>query len=209
VTVEGALGAGLVLKGWVADNASLGRAVMVALHLVNTLLLTASAVLTLDSARAPHRGGDSRRGKTATSSAWRVLESAAVLGSLAVVSALGAVTALGDTLLPAGSEQALAATGHFLVRLRIVHPLLALLASLAVGLSAGFAVRRAPAELARLGRWCIALTALQVCWGALNIGLNAPGALQLGHLALAQGLWLSAVVLHYRGFKTLARELQA
>src|SRR5688572_10948635 len=53
--VEAAIGAGLVKAQLVADDASVARAVVVALHLVNTLLLTACAALTVASSGQPEQ----------------------------------------------------------------------------------------------------------------------------------------------------------
>jgi heme A synthase len=180
VTVEAAIGALLVKQGLVADNASLARAVVVALHLVNTLLLTASAALTVASVGpAPERAR--------LTLDWR---SAAVLVGLGIVAASGAVTALGDTLFPVGSPQSL--SDHFLVQLRVVHPILA--SALVLG-AIGWARWMAGMSAAR--RWATAvgaLAVLQLAVGGVNIVLRAPGALQLAHLLLAQLLWISAVL---------------
>jgi heme A synthase len=180
VTVEAAIGALLVKRGLVADNASLARAVVVALHLVNTLLLTASAALTVASARpAPERG--------ALALDWR---SGGVLVGLGVVAASGAVTALGDTLFPVGSPQSL--SDHFLVQLRVVHPILA--SALVLG-AIGWARWIGSVHSARPWATTVgALAALQLAVGAVNIVYRAPGALQLAHLLIAQLLWISAVL---------------
>jgi len=180
VAVEAAIGALLVKRGLVADNASLARAVVVALHLVNTLLLTASAALTVASARtAPER--------VASALDWR---SGGVLVGLGIVAASGAVTALGDTLFPVGSPQSL--SDHFLVQLRVVHPILA--SALVLG-AVGWARWIGGVSAAR--PWAVAVGALallQLALGAVNIVLRAPGALQLAHLLIAQLLWISAVL---------------
>jgi heme A synthase len=180
VTVEAAIGALLVKRGLVADNASLARAVVVALHLVNTLLLTASAALTVTSAHpAPERGAialDARSG--------------GVLLGLGIVAASGAVTALGDTLFPVGSPQSL--SDHFLVQLRVVHPILA--SALVLG---AIAWARWIGSVSSVRPWAVAvgvLAALQLGVGAVNIVLRAPGAMQLAHLLIAQLLWISAVL---------------
>ena len=46
IITESLLGAGLVLFEWVAHNASVGRAISMALHLVNTFLLLGAVTLT-------------------------------------------------------------------------------------------------------------------------------------------------------------------
>jgi heme A synthase len=193
VMLEAGIGAGLVLKQLVASNASGARAVAVALHLTNTLLLTAAAALTVASARAERRAAASTPAATAAPGAgigWLV----GLLVGLVLVAASGAVTALGDTLFPvhaAGGR--VAPPEHFLVQLRVVHPVLAcfmVCASILVGSSF--------ARLPGCRPWALALVVfagVQLVFGALNIGLHAPGGLQLAHLLGAQLTWMSAVLL--------------
>lgn len=203
VMVEAGIGAGLVLKQLVASDASMARAVAVALHLTNTLLLTAAATLTVASARAGQAGPVSglRNGGVAAGSTLEAAGSAratggglliALLLGLVLVAASGAVTALGDTLFPvgAGTQQP---RDHFLVQLRVLHPLLACFMVCASVLCAvGFA------RLPRSRPWALALgstAGVQLVAGALNIALSAPGWLQLVHLLGAQLAWISAVML--------------
>jgi heme A synthase len=118
----------------------------------------------------------------------------------------GAVTALGDTLFPVSAVEGgslfghvrddLGPSAHFLVRLRIIHPLLALLLAAALL----FAAQRWEADLRGSGsfQWLIGmrwLTYGQVALGTLNIALQAPVLMQLGHLLFAHLLWLCLVQL--------------
>jgi cytochrome c oxidase assembly protein subunit 15 len=179
---EGAIGAGLVLGELVEDDASIARAVVISLHLSNTLLLMASASLT-----AWFAGGG--RGRRPGGAGW------AAGAALVVTAMTGAVTALGDTIFPVGSAAALGAADHFLVQLRIVHPALAVGAALVVARYALVLGRRASEAGSR--RWAKALLHLvgaQVVIGGLNIALAAPGATQLLHLGMAQAVWIAFVV---------------
>jgi heme A synthase len=204
VMVEAGIGAGLVLRQLVALDASRARAVAVAVHLANTLLLTACSALTLAfawGARAP--GGVTFRLGAAVAPASVAAASGrrwqgALLGALAfgivLVAASGAVTALGDTLFPVnGAGGLVAPPDHFLVELRVIHPILAC-----------FVVCGALLLSARLAHeprcrfWALALgvlSAVQLVMGASNIALNAPAWLQLAHLLGAQLAWLSVVLL--------------
>lgn len=188
VIVEGAIGAMLVKLELVAGDTSSARGVVVGLHLGNTLLLTGCAALMAWLAGA----GSRVRFARAPLPEWWFL---AVLGGLAFTSMLGAVTALGDTLFPVGSEAAETAAGHVLVRLRVVHPAVAIgVTALLIGfghkvVSAGVSAQ-ARRWTARLGM----LVVVQVIFGFVNIGLKAPGWAQLVHLLLAQGLWICAVL---------------
>ncbi len=194
VVMEAAIGAGLVLKQLVASNASQARAVAVALHLGNTLLLTASAALTLGYAHTTPREPRTRR-LALGGAGWAL---ALFLIALVLVATTGAVTALGDTLFPvrfgsAGSSGV--PRDHFLVQLRVVHPVLAcLVVCFAVGIARHFAVAAATRPWARAVGFG---AAIQLVLGVLSILLGAPGWLQLGHLLMAQVLWISAVLLSW------------
>jgi heme a synthase len=122
---------------------------------------------------------------------------------LLLVSTTGAITALGDTVYPVQGQTTLehlrndhAASAHFLGKLRVVHPLLALLGVGALWIAASRA-REASAvpSVQRLGAALYAGGGLALLIGVANIWLAAPGYLQVIHLAMACMLWLSVVVL--------------
>lgn len=193
VVFEGLVGAGLVLGELVKDDASVARAVVIAIHLANTLLLTASAAATAWCA------GD----RPAPALRPLALSSFGPALLLVVVASMtGAVTALGDTLFPAQSELGpglfdkvrgdLGTANHFLVRLRAVHPLIAILtAGWLARLTAPLAFSPDRGTRRTWARWAFAAVATEVCLGLLNIALAAPGWLQLAHLLVAQALWVS------------------
>ena len=190
IIFEGAIGAGLVLGELVADDASVARAVVIALHLSNTLALTAFAALA-----AWHSGQ-----LTQPSFLPRRRLAFWVGLALVVLTAMsGAVTALGDTLFPkdvvlgpgilAEVRDDLSASSHFLVRLRLLHPVVAIAA-------AGYLIWLLPKE-AEGNRWARATMYLvvgEVVIGFFNLGLGAPGWLQIIHLLLAQGLWATLIL---------------
>ena len=194
IVVEGAIGAGLVLRELVADDDSVARAIVVALHLSNTLLLTASAAL------AAWLAG----GKTAPLLTGIRARFALALVLLIATSMSGAVTALGDTLFPIEPTLGpglvdkvsgdLAAANHFLVRLRVVHP--------AVAIFAGFYVCWLLLPLVREGSgpvktWAsmgLYLALAEMLLGALNVALAAPGWLQITHLLMAHSLWIALLL---------------
>jgi heme a synthase len=193
MVLEGAIGALLVKRGLVAKDPSAERAFVVALHLCNTFLLLAAQLLTVHFARA---GALPRlRGRGALGLA---LGASFVIALL--LGASGAVTALGDTLFPAASlqegfAQDLSPSAHFLVRLRIYHPALAVLG----GALIVYIVQYLRGALAapEVSRWAWLLTALYVLQlgaGALNLFLLAPAPIQLTHLLLADLVWLSLVM---------------
>jgi heme A synthase len=171
---EAAVGAGLVLFELVADNQSMARAMFMGTHLVNTFFLLAFLTLTAHHASggAPFR--------------WRG-GMALGLAALIVAGVSGAVAALGDTLLASGQD--LSPTAHLLIRLRILHPLIAV----AAGLFMAFLAARAMSHPA--ARWTAGLVVAQIVAGVLNVVLLAPVWMQIVHLLLADLLWISAVLL--------------
>lgn len=195
LVVEALIGAGLVRYELVADDASMTRALVIGAHLVNTFLLFAALAL------VAHFAGRERAGAEPSAGAGTpaLLALAAGFLALIVVGASGAVAALGDTLFPAGSlreglAQDLSPTAHLLVRLRVLHPVLAAVAALALPAAAGWLARRRPA-LAVAARRVVVLIALQVVAGFVNLALAAPLGLQLVHLLLADLVWIAWVLL--------------
>lgn len=201
---EALVGALLVLAGLVGDNASLARAVVMGLHLVNTCFLVAAVAANAWFTARP----DAALVRATFERSFRV-----ALGAFLIVASAGAVTALGDTVLPpsvgdVGSHLAhdLDRRAHFLEQWRAVHPLLALgLAALLVWIAVA-AVRRDRAGT-RLGRGLLAALVGQVTLGALNVALSAPGWLQIAHLAVSNALWLLLVLAYLSARTVRARPL--
>lgn len=191
---EAGVGAALVLFRLVADNASLARALFMAVHLVNTFALVACLTLTAHwlSGGAPVRPGP-RPGTAA---------GLALFGAgLLLVGTSGAVAALGDTLYPASSLAEglwadLSPTSHLLIRLRVLHPALAIGVSVALALLAPRYARRTPERRARrAGLAVVLLAGAQVAAGFVNVLLLAPVWMQMLHLLLADALWIAFVLL--------------
>ena len=193
IVAEALLGAGLVLFRLVAQNESLARALVMPLHLANTLVLLLCLTVTAHwlSGGSPI-SIDGRKRRLGIAVALLVL----VIG----VGKTGAVAALGDTLYPAVSLSAgfaadTSPTASLLLRLRILHPALALATAVALlfGLTAlpvGPTDRRG--QLAR--RSVYVLTVVQVLFGFANIWMLAPVWMQLVHLLLADLLWIALVL---------------
>lgn len=191
---EALVGAGLVLFKLVAHNASVYRALAISLHLTNTFVLLAFLALTAHTATSRA----SIRWKDQGTIGWAL---AGALVAVVVLGISGAVTALGDTLFPAqtlaaGIRQEFSPSAHFLLRLRLLHPLIALSVGLFAILVAGLAAHLRPSNAATVAARRIgALFVAQVTLGFLNVVLLAPVALQLAHLLLADLLWIQLVLL--------------
>jgi len=191
---EALVGAGLVLFGLVADNASMTRAFSMAIHLLNTFLLLACLTLTAWWAS----GGEPVRLKR---QGMRVVLLGVGLVALLVLGVSGAVTALGDTLFPSGSlaeglRQDFSPTAHFLIRLRVFHPAIAVSVALYLILVVIwlYSLPRSAATK-RFSLGLIILLIIQLGAGVINITLLAPVWMQLVHLLLADLIWIVLVLL--------------
>ncbi|MEE8526529.1 MAG: COX15/CtaA family protein [Thermoanaerobaculia bacterium] len=198
---EAAIGAGLVLLELVADNDSMARAGWMAGHLGNTLLLLAALVLTAHwgapAFRPPH--GHPPRLRWRGQGRLRRLVLLALAATL-LVGVSGAVAALGDTLFPPTSlvdelRQDFSLATNLLKQLRVLHPLIAVGASLIL-LQLIHAVRRQRpgGDAKRFANRLHLLVFVQLAFGTANILLLAPLWMQLGHLLLADLLWIFLIL---------------
>jgi len=190
---EALLGAGLVLFEYVAENKSMGRALWMSAHLINTFLLVAMTTLT---AWAADLGERRLRSRDWAPMQW--LTGAALAGTL-VLGVSGAVAALGATLFPVSSlaeglKQDLSPTAHVLIRLRFLHPLIAVAVGTGLGVL-GWAVRRSAEGTRTLGGVLLTLVGIQLAAGAINVLLHAPIWMQLLHLLLSDFIWVVLVVI--------------
>jgi len=191
--LEAALGAALVKFGLVVDNDSLARAIVMSLHLVNTLLLIGAQAMCLWFA-----GGGaplSLKGRGPEKWLWF-----GAIAAFLLLGVTGALTALGDTLFPVdtirdGIAQHREAE-HPLLRLRVWHPLLALTIGGGLFGWAAWLKRRRPSP--EVGRWATAVQLIyvaQIMVGVINLVLLAPVAMQLFHLLMADLSWISIIFL--------------
>ena len=205
--VEAAIGAGIVLLELVADDASPLRAGYIAVHLTNTMFLVGAMTATIKfsgsgqlnigptdhraAGSSDHRGAlsgyrsvgpsDHRGTGSTRARRWQVI----ALVLMVVVAAAGAIVALGDTLFPHASlAEGIAAdmdpTSHFLIRLRVWHPIAAVIASVV----AITAFRRPTVT------GCVLF---QVGLGVINLMMLAPLPLQMAHLLASNILWMAMV----------------
>lgn len=188
---EALLGAALVLLGHVAQDRSSARILFLCLHFGNTLLLLAMLALTAWWLRADSRLRLIRKPR-------EVVAIGIGLFATMVIGITGAIAALGDTLFPAVSLRSSLAQDFgsgtpALLRLRLVHPIVAVTAAAYV-LWVVFALGR---RLERLSRASITLMILffaQIGVGIVNVLLLAPIWLQILHLCVADLLWITLVI---------------
>ena len=196
IIIEGLIGAVLVKKGLVADNDSIARAVVISIHLVNTLLLLAVLAITAWWAANQKTIG--------IPLFWRQNFKTTVILSLCIfavlaLSATGAVTALGATLFPVNSiaegiARDLSPT-HILQSLIWIHPV----AAVVIGLLITFVV--VLLGYAQKSRLVLKLTKLQIGFivtqimlGGINLLLHAPVWMQLVHLFMADLVWVNLIL---------------
>lgn len=194
MTTEALVGAGLVLFRMVADNPATARAGWMSAHLINTFLLLAALTWMASSA---WRETGIRFPRDRQARLW--FGGAAAVAVLVGVS--GAVAALGDTLFPASSfaeglRDELSPTSHVFVRLRIWHPVIAVLGSAyLMWLAVALFQRRAGPPIPALALTLGGLLLIQLAVGLVNVALLAPVWLQLLHLFIADATWIAIVLL--------------
>ena len=194
IILEALVGAALVLFGWVVDDASKERALVVSIHLTNTFLLLASLAVVAWWA-------SNKRPIALYAHKWLVWGLRVGLLLVLLIGVSGAITALGDTLFPVSSvaeglQQDFDKTASFLVRLRLWHPVLSIL----TGVYLLFLARLINSEHAdptvtRLSRLLAIFVVVQLAAGFVNVMLLAPVWMQVIHLLLADLVWLSLVLL--------------
>ena len=187
--VEVAIGALLVAFGWVEDDSSIGRLVADGLHVINTFLLIGALALVVHRARG---GAGLMRSNRAA------VVGASIILAIAIT---GAINSLADTLFPAdtvleGLREEFGPAAPILVRVRAIHPVIAVLGGVVVFLVArrlGDETTDATArQLARLVQWVVGA---QFTIGILNLVLLTPVETQILHLVGADVLWLSFLFL--------------
>jgi heme A synthase len=193
LVIEALLGAGLVLFRYVASDASVGRAIYLSAHLTNTMLLLSALTITAWLASTGlehiHFGGVPPLMKGA-------------LPVVLIVCITGVIAALGDMLFPAvslaaGMRQDFSNASSLLLRLRMVHPAIAILGAAylvwaAIRTMQG-GMSSVPARVAATR--VMAVTLLQVLVGAFNLALLAPVWMQLIHLLIADALWIAVLLM--------------
>ncbi|MDB4934845.1 MAG: Heme synthase, cytochrome oxidase biosis protein Cox15-CtaA [Labilithrix sp.] len=200
---EALIGAGLVLFELVAHDASMKRGLSMILHLGNTFLLLGALTITAwtighdDTAIA---GSEPRRARVPVATVIRFVVGLSLLAILFLGSS-GAIAALGDTLFPAaslreGMAQDFSPLAHVFLRLRVLHPFIALGTGALVFVTASIvrATSNAP-RVRMLARLVTIVFATQFSVGLLNMTLLAPVAMQIVHLLLADATWIALVLM--------------
>jgi heme A synthase len=177
----------------VADNTSSARALSISVHLVNTFILLACIALTAWWASS---------GKPVAIRWGEIVVWLLLIGFIGVLilGMSGALTALGDTLFPVNSieeglRQDFSSSAHFLVRLRILHPTIAVISAVYLIFVINWISSRVDRGKNRQIGWVlISLLVVQLLAGLVNVFLLAPVWMQMVHLLLSDLIWISLVL---------------
>ncbi|MEK2645691.1 COX15/CtaA family protein [Bdellovibrio sp. BCCA] len=184
---EALLGAKLVLFKLVTTNDTPYRAFVMALHQVNSFMLTGAAALAFAGATItkdlPPPNKEDRR--------YRLLP-----WIIVVIGITGAWASLSNSLFPTenlleGFFADFSTESHFLVRLRGLHPLFALLGGGSLALF--FWVKAQTAESLLLERRSYQMSlalVTAIIFGIMTLILHAPVWMKIVHLALAHTIWV-------------------
>jgi len=194
VITEAAVGAGLVLTGNVAENVTDARPFWAMGHLINTFVLLTFLTLT-----AWFASGD-RKFLLKPDTKTILLIFLGVIGLL-FVGLSGSLAALSSMLYPSqslaeGVAKDFSSTSHLILRLRLSHPILSILTSVYLIFIAGWL--KAKSGDANVGWWSNAvslLVVIQVLFGGATLLTLGPIVMQLGHLLLADAVWIAFVLL--------------
>jgi cytochrome c oxidase assembly protein subunit 15 len=190
--LEALLGAALVLKGLVGENATIFRLVVMTCHQMNSLLLTGSTVV-LALVSRPQLEPETLHIQ------WRNLFSNAKFWmTFMVIPATGAWAALANTLFPSQNLQEgilkdLTPDVPWILRLRIVHPVLAL----TIGFYLVFRFYKksfdSEGDVSNANLILAGVLSVALIFGMLTLLALSPVWMKLVHLTLAQVVWISIV----------------
>lgn len=194
VLTEGAIGAGLVLTGNTAETLTAARPFWMSAHLINTFILLAFLTITARSAS----GNPELKFRVAAKYIVGLILGA---GAIFVVGISGSIAALSHMIFPSGTlTEGLAKdfsdTSHILLRLRLLHPITAILTSVFVIFLTGWLAKERFGDN-KVSRWSNVLAILilgQIAFGSLTLLTLAPIVMQLGHLMFADAIWISYVM---------------
>lgn len=195
ILTEALVGAGLVLTGNTAETLTAARPFWMAGHLLNTFILL--AFLTLTFRYATGAGPMSFRVETK----YLAAIVSGIVG-IVIVGTSGSIAALSNMIFPSetlaeGLAKDLSPASNVLVKLRLLHPVSSILIGVGLVFLSGW-LRRASDDDTAVKKWSDRLSVLvliQLAFGAATLLMLGPIVMQLGHLLLADLIWISFVML--------------
>lgn len=195
IITEVLIGGVLVLTGNTAETLTSERPFLAIGHLINSFLLIASLALA-----AWYAGGRSAPRFSLDRKATVFL----AVGTIAIlmVGTSGSLAALSSMLFPSetlaeGISKDFSASSNILLRLRLSHPILSILTGVYLIFLGGWLKARSGSE-PNVTRWSnfLSITVLlQLAFGAATLLTLAPIVMQVGHLLLADLLWICFILL--------------
>lgn len=195
ILIEGAIGGGLVLTGNTAANWTPSRPYWTAGHLINTFVLIGLLGLT-----AWFASGDRRFVLRGPAKVWILLTLG--IAAIFVTGISGSMAALTNMLFPSetlaeGIAKDFDPNSHILLRLRILHPIFSIFTAVFLIFLSDM-IRNAANKDALVSKWANVVSILvivQIIFGGATLLLLAPIVMQLGHLLLADLIWISFVLM--------------
>ena len=195
ILIEGAIGGGLVVTGNTAGNWTPSRPYWAAGHLINTFILLAFLALT-----AWFASGTRDQRQPLSGRSWALLTAGVAAIFLTGVS--GSMAALTNMLFPSatlaeGIAKDFAPDSHILLRLRIFHPIISIFTGVFLIMLSAYVKKLVDRE-GPAARWAGGLSGLviaQIAFGAATLLMLAPIVMQLGHLLLADLVWIAFVLM--------------
>jgi cytochrome c oxidase assembly protein subunit 15 len=196
---EALLGAKLVLFGLVTDNDSPARALVMAAHMLNSMMLVASITLWWEaSALVDWKWKLNHEFQQLRFSLKKFAVSGTLLFTAIAVS--GSIAALSSTLFPSesllqGLLDELKPDAHYLIRLRGLHPILGTVLGLGFALTAWMIAQQTKDSLLKIRSLKLTMLLVTgVIFGMLTLFLLYPVWMKLTHLLLAHLIWIHLVL---------------
>jgi cytochrome c oxidase assembly protein subunit 15 len=195
IFTEALVGAGLVLTGNTAEAVTSARPFWAIGHLINTFILLGFLSLTAWVSR-----GERRLDLKSIPTKYLVLIAVGVLG-IVFVGASGSVAALSSMLFPSSSlaegiSKDFSEASNVLLRLRVSHPILSILTGVYLwALTLWLTSASGDGQVERWSKRLRILVLCQLAFGAATLLTLAPILMQIGHLLLADLVWISFVLM--------------
>jgi cytochrome c oxidase assembly protein subunit 15 len=187
---EALLGAKLVLFGLVASNDTPYRAFVMALHQLNSFMLTGAVALA-------YAGAHLEMGLPPAQAMTRRIQYFPLI--IVILGITGAWAALSNSLFPTenlfqGFLDDFSTESHFLVRLRVIHPFLALILGGSLALFFWIKANTSENLLQQKRAWQMALLLMfGIAFGIVTLLLHAPTWMKVVHLCLAHMIWVTLI----------------
>ncbi len=195
MVIEALLGAKLVLFKLVTTNATPYRAFVMALHQVNSFMLTGAIAFTYFASQSTSTKSKNLKPESLNShSGYNKYRFFPLV--ILILAITGAWAALSNSLFPennlaAGLIADFSESSHFLIRLRIFHPVFAILG--AGSLALFFWVKAQTTEESTSGKSALVLSlilACQILFGLATLFFHAPSWMKIVHLGFAHLIWI-------------------